>query len=103
MVDLSHFVGRLVFSRPHLGGEQRRYNVGGGYEVSMVNAPSLHREKFAWEAAIIWNGRVAYETSLTSDVEVFETEEGAAAFLQAAILHFGGETPIIARSQVSGA
>lgn len=91
MADLSLFADRLIFSRPHLGGEQRRYHVGRGYEVSMVNAPMLHRFPFAWEAAIIFNGVATYTTPLTSDVEVFDTEEDAAAFLQTAILHFGVE------------
>lgn len=78
----------LVEERAHFGdGVQRVYRVG-RYGLSLVNAPMLHNYPFAWEAAVTDYGtpdgaawKLTYATPLSSDVEVFSTEDEAAAFL----------------------
>ena len=82
----------LVLERPHLGAMQRLYRLGNGYGLSVVNSPMLHGYPFAWEAAVVTGmeesgnfAELTYETPLTSDVEVFETDEEANTFIQRAI------------------
>ncbi len=80
----------LLLERPHpLGfGIQRIYRFKSGMGVSLVNAKMLHGYSFAWEAAVLKgvqdNGDfegLDYTTPLTSDVEVFMTDEEANAFI----------------------
>ena len=82
----------LVLERPHLDGVQRIYRLDGGFGLSVVNAPMLHSYDFAWEIAVIEgirdDGRfssLTYSTPLTSDVEVFDSDEEANAFIARAI------------------
>lgn len=61
-----------------LGGKQRMYALPNGYKVSMINSPRAHSRPFAWEGAIIDPyGALAYDTPLTSGVEVFSTDDEA--------------------------
>ncbi len=72
--------------RGHLGGVQRMYKLPNGYGLSLVNAAMLHSYPFAWEAAVFYpKGGLAYNTPLTSDVEVFYTDEQANDFIARAI------------------
>jgi len=89
----------LVLERPHLTGVQRLYR-NGGYGLSLVNyAAMLHHYSFAWEAAVLVfpddsnKYRPTYDTPLTSDVEVFSTEEEANAFIEKALDWFGTNQP----------
>ncbi len=73
-----------------LGGVQRLYKFPSGYGLSAVNSHILHSYPFAWEIAVIkfasdtdWS--LDYTTPLTSDVEVFSTDEEANAFIDKAI------------------
>ena len=80
----------LIVQRPHPlgGGVQRLYKLPNGYGLSLVNAPALHSYPFAWEAAVLTDMRddgrfsdLTYDTPLTSDVEVFSTDEEANSFI----------------------
>jgi hypothetical protein len=80
----------LIRERRHLAGEgvQRLYQLPNGYGLSLVNSPVLHSYPFAWEAAVVTDmrddGRFAdltYGTPLTSDVEIFYTDEEANDFI----------------------
>lgn len=91
----------LLLERPHpIGGKQRIYRFAGNYGLSLVNGETIHAYPFAWEAAVI-NGLDAdgnfdgldYSTPLTSDVEVFASDEEANAFIARAADHFGALTP----------
>ena len=81
----------LVVERPHLGGVQRVYRFNDGHGLSLVNAPMLHSYPFAWEAAVI-NGvaetgasfRIVYDTPLSNDVEVFQSDDEANEFIERA-------------------
>lgn len=81
----------LISQRPHLDGAQRVYRVG-SYGLSLVNGPMLHGYPFAWEAGVFdySSGRatLTYRTPLTSDVEVFATDEEANAFIERAFVWF---------------
>jgi hypothetical protein len=74
-----------------ISGYQRIYRVG-DYGLSFVNGPMLHAYPFAWEAAVTkydgddWS--LTYDTPLTNDVEVFDTEEEASAFIERAFEWF---------------
>lgn len=89
-----------LIEKPHFGGGvQRIYRFPGGYGLSMVNSPMLHSYPFAWEAAVVTdvtdNGGfsgLTYDTPLTSDVEVFDTEDEANAFIERAAAHFSAMT-----------
>ncbi len=70
----------LVFEFPHLGSVQRVYRLPNGFGLSAVNAPILHYYPFVWEIAVVEGmteegnfKNITYDTSLTSDVEVFST------------------------------
>lgn len=81
----------LVEERPHpigLGGVQRIYRFKNGWELSLVNTPMLHHYPFAWEAAVMDSSGLRYDTPLTSDVEVFDSDEEANAFIKKAQNYF---------------
>ena len=82
----------LLLWRPHpseyLGGVQRIYRFPGGYGLSLINSPKLHFYTFAWEAAVLRGVQddgtfesLCYDTPLTNDVAVFDTEEETNAFI----------------------
>ncbi len=81
--------------RGGLGGRQLIYRFKDGHGLSVVNSPLLHNYPFAWEIAVLENVSedgnkfsLTYDTSLTTDVEVFQTETAAAAFIRKAIALF---------------
>lgn len=84
----------LILERPHpsgFGGVQRIYRFNNGNGLSLVNSSMLHSYPFAWEAAVISgvkeNGDfkdLNYDTELTSDVEVFSSDDEANAFIEKA-------------------
>jgi len=81
----------LVLERRHFDGVQRLYKLPNGYGLSLVNATLLHSYVFAWEAAVVTAmqddgsfGIITYRTPLTTDVEVFVTDEEANNFIQRA-------------------
>lgn len=75
----------LIKERSHLGGVQRIYGLPNGFQLSLINAPMVHAEEFAWEAAVRdRGGKLVYDTPLTTDVEVFATDDEANAFIQRA-------------------
>jgi hypothetical protein len=82
----------LIIQRSHIGGVQRLYKIGNGYGLSLVNSPLLHSYKFAWEAAVLKGLKddgsfdsITYDTPLTDDVEVFDSDDEANAFINKAI------------------
>lgn len=78
----------LVSERPHLDGVQRRYQLG-DWSLSLINGPMAHFYPFAWEAAVFGpDGHLSYSTPLTSDVEVFSTDDEANAFIEKAFAWF---------------
>ena len=84
----------LVVERPHpsgLGGVQRLYEYADGHSVSMVNAAYLHHFPFAWEGAVLGDGGCVYDTPLTDDVEVFQCDVEANAWLEKAEQLFGAK------------
>ena len=88
----------LVVERSHtggLGGVQRIYRFKGGFGLSLVNSPMLHTYQFAWEAAVIKDVKddgdfssLVYDTALTDDVVVFDTDEEANTFIEKAHKYF---------------
>lgn len=80
----------LVIERPHPAGlgVQRIYRWG-RFGLSLVNTGMLHRYPFAWEAAVLVfesgdkesNWSITYDTELSSDVEVFDSDEDTNAFI----------------------
>ena len=83
----------FVLERLHpasLGGRQRLYRWG-HYGVSLISGPAFHAYPYAWEAAVIRFQSedltpydLVYTTVLTEDVEVFESDDAADAFLDRA-------------------
>ena len=78
----------LVVEQPNLDGTQRLYRFADGHGLSLINAPMAHSFRFAWEAAVLGGikkdgtgGRIQYATPLTNDVEVFQTDAEANAFI----------------------
>ncbi len=73
----------LKEERPHpLGGVQRIYALPNAYALSLTDTPLAHAYEFAWEAAVFGiDGHLTYATPLTSDVEVFFTDEQANDFI----------------------
>jgi hypothetical protein len=72
----------LKLTRRHLDGVQKIYQFPSGYGLSLVNSPMLHHYPFAWEAAVLApDGTLDYSTFLTRDVEVFQTDREANAFI----------------------
>jgi hypothetical protein len=75
-----------------IGGVQRVYRVG-NWGLSLINSPMAHSFPFAWEAAVTKYDEeggfgLTYATPLTSDVEVFYTEQEAEDFLARAFAWF---------------
>lgn len=86
----------MVSRRPHdpFIGEQRIYRVG-NYGLSCVNAQELHIFDFAWEIAVIkFHGptvedfKLNYDTPLTDDVEVFDSDVETNEFIKKAFEYF---------------
>jgi len=88
----------LLLEKPHIhafiGGVQRIYRFKGG-GLSAVNGKSLHNYPFAWEIAVLKGvsdsgeyDDLDYSTPLTEDVEVFDTDEEANAFIEKARKYF---------------
>lgn len=81
-----------------ISGTQRIYRVG-DYGLSLVNGPMLHGYPFAWEAAVLdfrGDGKhfeLTYATPLSNDVEVFQTDEAANAFIERAFTWFKQQQP----------
>lgn len=85
----------LETERPHSGapyidGVQRIYRLANGYRLSLINGQRLRAYPFAWEGAVIYPehadpGGLAYDTPLTEDVEVFDTDDEANAWIERAI------------------
>lgn len=74
-----------------IGGTQRIYKFPSGYGLSLINSPMAHAYPFAWEAAVLApDGQLSYDTPLTQDVEVFQTDDEANAFIQKAAIEIGG-------------
>lgn len=85
----------LVKVKPHFGGGEQRIYRDGRYGLSLVNSPILHSFPFAWEAAVCDYGtaegkdwHLTYDTPLTNDVEVFDTEAATASFIAVAFKWF---------------
>jgi len=91
----------LLLERPHpismIGGVQRIYRFKNNWGLSAVNSPIIHYQEFpcAWEIAVLKNvndnGKfetLAYDTELTSDVEIFDSDEEANAFIDKAEKYF---------------
>lgn len=77
----------LESERPHdpfIGGVIRLYRYGPRFQLSLIDGAMAHSFPFAWEAAVLVDGCLCYETPLTDDVEVFRTDEEANAFLDKA-------------------
>lgn len=79
------------FKTKSFSGVQRIYRFNNNYGLSLVNFPTLHTFPFAWEAAVIRfyssnsdEFEIVYDTELTDDVEVFDTDEEANAFIERA-------------------
>lgn len=84
-----------VFKTQGFNGTQRLYRFNNNYGLSLVNTPILHTYPFAWEAAVIKfhdlesdEFYIVYDTELTDDVVVFETDEEANAFIERAAALF---------------
>ena len=83
----------LILERlnPGIGGVQRIYRFPSGYGLSLINSPMAHSWPFAWEAAVLrdvsedgLSSELTYDTKLTSDVEIFSSDEEANEFIQLA-------------------
>lgn len=84
----------LVLERDHpsgLGGIQRIYRFDTGYGLSLINGSVFRSRPFAWEAAVLMDVSVdgtkfvlTYDTELTDDVEVFNSDEEANTFIERA-------------------
>ena len=85
----------LVLERCHpvacVGGTQKIYRFKSGWGVSLINGKGAHAYPFAWEAAVLKNVsadgtkfEISYETELTDDVEIFQTDDQAKEFLMEA-------------------
>jgi hypothetical protein len=61
---------------------------GPRFQLSLINSPTAHFYSFAWEAAVRVDGKLCYTTPLTEDVEVFETDDEANAFIARAREYF---------------
>lgn len=88
----------LCVERSRMGGIQRIYRFPCGAGLSVVNSSMLHSYPFAWEAAVLKgveeSGDFAdldYSTPLTSDVEVFMSDEETNEFIKRAAIYFAGQ------------
>lgn len=89
----------LVKERSHpsgLGGVQRVYRFPTGFGLSAIDSPRMHHYPFAWEIAVLKDVSVdgakhtiTYDTPLTDDVEVFDTDEAANEFIHRAAQEIG--------------
>jgi len=71
---------------PFIGGVQRIYKPSNGYYLSAINSPRARAYPFAWEVAVLGSDlQCNYDTPLTNDTEVFDTDEEANAFISRAI------------------
>ena len=88
--DILDDTGRLVL-RADDWGVQRIYRCG-DWGLSLINGTVLHSYKFAWEAAVLQfkddKHSLVYDTPLTSDVEVFPTDEETNEFINKALDYF---------------
>ena len=80
----------LLSEEPHPAGfgtlRKYRYKNRG---LSLINGSIFHSYPFAWEAAVLdEDGHLDYTTPLTSDVEVFSTDEEANEFIERAFAWF---------------
>lgn len=84
----------LLLEKPHpsVGGVQRIYRFDNGYGLSVVNGAMLHGYSFAWEIAVLKDVAkdgssfdLTYDTELTDDIEVFDSDEETNAFIKKAI------------------
>jgi hypothetical protein len=80
-----------------LGGKQRLYRFPSGYGLSMINFKLAHSYSFAWEGAVLRDmrengksGGLDYSTPMTSDVEVFMSDDEANAWIELAATTIGG-------------
>lgn len=88
----------LIHSSPNeIGGEHRIYRFRDGHGLSLINSPMAHSYPYAWEAAVLLgvsddgsSEGLDYSSPLTSDVEVFFTDEETNAFIARAAEYFGG-------------
>lgn len=78
-----------------INGVQRIYGFKNNTGLSLVNGSMLHSYKFAWEAAVINDVNEAggftninYDTPLTNDIVVFETDDETNEFIQKAEEYF---------------
>lgn len=90
-----------LLTRPHpdafIGGQQIIYRFNEqGDGLSCVNGQTLHSFSFGWEIAVVKGvnglGQFAglrYDTPLTNDVEVFQTDNEANEFIERAANYFG--------------
>jgi len=72
--------------KPHpFDGDIIRIECKNGWGLSCINGKTFHSHPYAWEIAVTKDGLLNYDTALTSDVEVFDTEVEAQAFIDRAI------------------
>ncbi len=93
MITDKHF---LMEKPGSTGGVQRIYRFSDGHGLSLVNSSMLHSYGFAWEAAVLSGvddkgkyDNIIYDTELTNDVEVFQSNAEANAFIERAAKLFG--------------
>lgn len=82
------------FHQNGVSGEQRIYRWG-DWGLSVVNGRMLHAYPFAREAAVVYfhsgdplDFELVYTTPLTSDVEIFESDDEADVFVARAREYF---------------
>lgn len=56
------------YPRKALSGEQARYIFPNGYGISVINGSGTYSSKGTYEVAILYDGHLTYNTSLTDDV-----------------------------------
>lgn len=87
--------GLILTRNTGISGEQRLYRWG-NWGLSVVNGSALHSYAFRREAAVVHftdkrgpnDFDLCYETPLTSDVEVFQSDEEADEFVERARAYF---------------
>ncbi len=77
------FAGHECATRSAMGGTQHRYKFANGYGASVVrNDISYGHETGLWELAVLGrDGRLTYDTPITSDVIGHLTEDDVAKVL----------------------
>jgi len=82
------FVGRIAFQN--------------GYTGSVVRHGGSHgNEEGLFEAAVLWDGRLVYDTPVTSDVEGYLSEEEVARFLDGLAALPDPQAPVATRARTS--